>query len=103
MGKHRPTPSRLAEKLLRIRQTLGVSQNGMIERLGLTGDLSREKISAYERAQRVPSLHVLLRYARAAGVWMDVLIDDDLDLPRKLPASTKHAGIPREKTTPRRR
>lgn len=96
MGSHRPTPKRLAEKLCQIREALELSQNGMIERMGLTGKLSREKISAYERGERVPSLEVLLQYARAAGVWMDVLVDDELDLPTKLPTHNKSEGMRRK-------
>ena len=96
MGSQRPKPARLAKKLSQIREELGLSQNEMIERMGLTSKLSREKISAYERGDRAPSFQVLLQYARAAGVWADVLIDDDLDLPARLPASPKHEGIPRK-------
>ena len=96
MGSSRPRPTRLAEKLLQIRERLNLSQNGMIERMELTDKLSREKISAYERDEREPSLFVLLRYARAAGVYMDVLVDDELDLPAKLPSSTKSEGISRK-------
>jgi hypothetical protein len=33
---------------------------------------------------REPSLLVLLRYARVAGVSVDKLLDDELDLPEKL-------------------
>jgi transcriptional regulator with XRE-family HTH domain len=101
MGSQRPTPKRLARKLFEIREGLGLSQNEMIERMGLKGKLSREKISAYERADRVPSLQVLLQYARAAGVWMDVLVDDELDLPAKLPSSIKSEGIPRNPASKR--
>ena len=96
MGSQRPTPKRLARKLFEIREGLGLSQNGMIERMGLAGRLSREKVSAYERGERVPSLQVLLQYARAASVWMDVLVDDELDLPAKLPSNIKSEGIPRK-------
>ena len=101
MGTQRPTPARLAEKLLQIRQALGLSQNEMVDRLGLTGTIAREKVSAYERGARVPALQVLLRYARAAGVWMDVLVDDDLDLPEKLPCKEKHSGVPANGPQPR--
>ena len=97
MGSQRPTPARLAVKLCQIREALDLSQNGMIERMGLTGKLSREKISAYERGERAPSLQVLLQYARAAGVWMDVLVDDELDLPAKLPSVRKYEGVPRKR------
>ena len=39
--------------------------------------------------KREPLLPVLLAYARLAGVSTDVLIDDELDLPAKLPAKPK--------------
>jgi len=91
----RPRPKRLAEKLRHIRDVLGVSQDGMVDSLALRGMISRERVSAYEQGDREPPLPVLLRYARVAGVWMDVLVDDELDLPEKLPASPKHEGLPR--------
>jgi hypothetical protein len=47
-------------------------------------------ISGYELGTRVPPLPVVLRYAQAARVCSDVLLDDDLDLPAKLPAKPKH-------------
>jgi hypothetical protein len=31
-----------------------------------------------------------------AGVYVDALIDDDVDLPERLPASPKSSGIPRK-------
>jgi transcriptional regulator with XRE-family HTH domain len=93
MGRyHRTKPARLAEKLLRIRSALGLSQNGMIRHLGLEDEITQGRISGYELATREPSLPILLRYARAAGVCVDVLIDDDLNLPAKLPGVPKHRG-----------
>jgi transcriptional regulator with XRE-family HTH domain len=98
MGRSsRPKPARLAEKLLQIRQALGLSQNGMLKQLGLNEDLFQGSISGYELDTREPPLTVLLKYARAAGVWIDVLVDDDLDLPERLPASPKSEGIRRKK------
>jgi transcriptional regulator with XRE-family HTH domain len=85
----RPRPRRLAKKLLAIRATLGLSQNEMIGRLGLGDDLTQARISAYERGVREPPLLVLLKYARAANVSVEALIDDELDLPKKLPANPK--------------
>jgi transcriptional regulator with XRE-family HTH domain len=82
-------PARLAEKLSYIRRALDLSQDGMVQRVGLQGKLAREDISKYERGLRLPSLLTLLRYARAAGVSVDVLLDDSLDLPSKLPRSRK--------------
>lgn len=89
----RQRPARLERKLRQIRDALGVSQDGIIRRLGLADEIYRDYISAYERGVREPPLPVLLRYARVAGVCVDVLIDDDLDLPARLPGVPKHRGI----------
>lgn len=87
MGKAtRPKPQRLAEKLAQIRAALGLSQNEMIRRLGLANELTQAEVSAFERGVREPPLPFLLKYAEAAGVYVDVLIDDRLDLPKRLPA-----------------
>jgi hypothetical protein len=53
-------------------------------------------VSNYELGTREPPLPTLLRYAELANVYVDVLIDDRLDLPEKLPARAKHAGIKRD-------
>ncbi|MET0625348.1 MAG: helix-turn-helix transcriptional regulator [Pyrinomonadaceae bacterium] len=90
MGAPRQKPERLAEKLKQIRLSLALSQDGMLERLGLTEEFFRSRISAYELGNREPPLPVLLKYARLVGVSTDVLIDDELDLPEKLPAKAKH-------------
>ncbi|HEY9403576.1 MAG TPA: helix-turn-helix transcriptional regulator [Pyrinomonadaceae bacterium] len=89
----RPKSARLPEKLLQIRLALELSQDGMLQRLGLKEKFSRTTISAYEVGTGQPPLPVLLEYARAAGVWVDVLIDDQLDLPDRLPSNPKHEGI----------
>jgi transcriptional regulator with XRE-family HTH domain len=88
--KARQRPERLAEKLLQIRIALGLSQSGLVRLLGLEDNISYKKISDFERGGREPSLLILLRYARAANVSTDVLIDDELDLPAKLPTKAKH-------------
>ncbi len=80
----REKPARLAEKLVQIRNAFGLSQAELLNRLGLTEKLNRDDISKYERGVREPSLIVLLKYARLAGVIMDVLVDDEMDLPAKL-------------------
>jgi transcriptional regulator with XRE-family HTH domain len=87
--KARQRPERLAEKLLQIRSALGLSQSELLWRLGLGEVISYKKISDYERGEREPSLLILLQYARAVNVSTDVLIDDELDLPAKLPAPAK--------------
>lgn len=91
MGRaSRLKPERLASKLLDIRTKLDLSQNGIIKQMGLEQELVREEISAFERGVRVPPLPVLLKYARVAGVCLDVLVDDEINLPRKLPSKPGH-------------
>jgi len=92
----RATSARLAENLTQIRMALGLSQNELINRMNLEDELTQARISAYERGVREPKLLVLLRYARVAGVYVDALIDDELDLPSTLPARTKSEGIRRK-------
>lgn len=86
---------RLAEKLLRIRTALGLSQNGMLRHLGLADEMLQARISSYELGTREPPLPVLLAYARAANVYLDALVDDDVDLPERLPSAKKSEGIKR--------
>jgi transcriptional regulator with XRE-family HTH domain len=95
--KPRTMPERLADKLRQIRLALGLSQAEMLSRLGVQDLIVVRQISAYELGKREPSLIVLLAYARAANVIADVLIDDALDLPSKLPCATKHEGVRRRR------
>ncbi len=96
MKKASPTKSdRLAKKLRRLRLDLNLSQSQILERLGFGGHLFRSNISQYERGHRVPSPLVLLEYARLANVDLAVLIDDDLDLPERIPSPTRSEGIRR--------
>lgn len=89
----RARPKRLGAKLAQVREGLSLSQNGLIRHLNLGPDITQDYISAFERGVREPPLPVLLQYARAAGVCVDVLIDDGMELPERLPGSPKHAGI----------
>ena len=86
---------RLPEKLRAIRETLGLSQTEMLYRLGAEDIIDYSRISEFETGKREPSLAILLLYARAANVWMDVLVDDELDLPTRLPSAKKHEGVRR--------
>ena len=86
--KPRQRPERLAEKLLQIRSALGLSQNELINRLGV--ELAQNRVSDYERGKGEPPLPLLLRYARLAGVCLERLVDDELDLPARLPGKSQH-------------
>ncbi|MDT4896450.1 MAG: Helix-turn-helix domain [Acidobacteriota bacterium] len=92
MGKgKRERPLRLGSKLAGIREKLSLSQNEMLRHLGLSDKLTREELSAYERGVREPSLLTLLKYARAAGLSVEVLIDDEIELPARFPRQAKRA------------
>lgn len=88
--KPRAKPKRLGEKLLRIRDALGISQPELVKRLGVEGEITFKQISKYETGLREPTLLILLEYARIAGVSMESLADDKIDLPAKLPSKPKH-------------
>lgn len=74
------SPQNLAGKLLQIRESLNLSQTEMLKRLGFEDQLFRSNISQYERGDREPPLLVLLSYANAVDVTVNMLIDDKLEL-----------------------
>jgi len=85
----RRKPKRLAEKLLAVRVRLGLSQNGLIRQMGLAKDVTQAEISMFERGIRVPPLPILLEYSKAANVYLEILVADELDLPPELPAKKR--------------
>lgn len=104
MGRSvRPRPTRLGEKLLRIRQALELTQEIMLEKLGSLKGLTHSSISGYELGTREPPLLVLLEYARIANVHLEVLADDNLDLPNEIPSLKTHCGIVRKSSSKRGR
>ena len=93
MGNPRPRPHRLASKLRAIREGLGLSQSQMLARLGLEDTMHYGRISQYENDEREPTLMTLLAYAHAAGVHLEDIVSDDLDLPSKLPGNVSYQGL----------
>lgn len=90
----RPLPKYLPAKLLKIRELLGLTQEQMAARLSqIKSPLHPGQVSRFEQGKREPSLPLLLKYARIAGVSMDILVDDELDLPERLPSSLKTEGV----------
>jgi transcriptional regulator with XRE-family HTH domain len=82
----RPRPARLAAKIREIRTKLGLTQAEMFERLGDTGTrLYVGHIDDYEKDRRVPTLQVVLAYARVARIPMELIVDDELNLPERIP------------------
>ena len=102
MGNPRLKPDRLAEKLTHIRHALGLSQTEMLRHLGLDESMKYARISEYEQGQREPNLMTLLAYARAAGIHMEDLVDDELDLPAKLPSNITYRGRTGKSTSRKR-
>ena len=82
MGHSRPRPARLAEKLLQIRLSLGISQNELVKRMRVQDQITYPHISKYELNKNEPPLAILLAYARLTGIPVESLIDDKLDLPK---------------------
>lgn len=92
MGNPRPKPKRLSEKLRAIRLGLGLSQTEMLRRLGLEDSMHYSRISEYEQGTREPSLITLLEYTHVAGIHMEELVDDTVDLPDVIPGRSKYLG-----------
>ena len=87
MGSARPRPRRLAEKLLHIRQSLKLSQSELIKEMGVAEMIHYTNISKYELDKNEPPLMILLAYAKLAQIHLEVIVDDEIDLPRKLPGT----------------
>lgn len=77
------SPLRLPEKLRRIRLDNGLTQGKMLLIINPTesDEGNRARVSQYENNSRVPSLIEIYNYARFAGVTVETLLNDNLDLP----------------------
>lgn len=96
MGYARPRPKRLAEKLRHVRLALGLSQPEMHRRLRIGDAIPYTRISKYELNDNEPPLLTLLQYAHVAGVHVEALIDDEIELPEKLPGPVKYGEVKRQ-------
>lgn len=65
-------------------------QTELLRQLRVQDTISYTRISDNELDKNEPTLMVLLEYARVAGVHMEVIVDDRLDLPKELPSSVKY-------------
>jgi len=83
------SPLRLAEKLKRIRLYHGLTQGKMLLIINPTesDEGNRARVSQYETGLRVPSLVEVYNYARFAGVTVETLLNDSLDLPAAMQQS----------------
>lgn len=85
----RRRPKRLAEKLKQVRTSLNLSQNEMLKLLNLEDEMNRERISKYERGILEPPLHILYAYGKAANVYMEIFVNDEVNLPNEIPSKHK--------------
>lgn len=76
--QRRPRPIFLPSKLRQIREHLHASQSQVATKVAER--MSAARICEYESGAREPNLIVLLRYAQAANVWVEDLIDDETEL-----------------------
>lgn len=82
----RVKPKNLGNKLLIIREAFGYTGLQLAEKLSDSEiTVARTDIPRFENGVREPSLIVLLRYAKLVNLSTDFLIDDQLNLPEKLP------------------
>jgi hypothetical protein len=79
-------PKRLSSKLREVRLKLKFSHKEMYD--ALRGEGARVHlgyISLYEIGERLPNLLVLLAYSNISGISINLLVDDSLELPDRLP------------------
>jgi transcriptional regulator with XRE-family HTH domain len=103
MAEPRKRCERLGEKLLQIRNALGLSQREMLRLLGYEEAIFYNRVSDYELNKRVPPLPLVLEYARVAGVHMEDIVDDEPELPDLLPGKVRPQGIKRSSSGKRKR
>ena len=83
MGRvRRNKPLKLSHKLLAIRKRLRMSQTEMARALELKVHYSA--VSNFELGTREPDLIIVMRYARLAGIPMEMIVDDQINLPEEV-------------------
>jgi len=88
--RQRPRPKRLASKIRQVRLLLGLTQEQLAGLLNhIDSPPQAGHISEFEVGRREPSLLFLLALSRLAGVTVEQLVDDEMDLPAKLPRRSK--------------
>jgi transcriptional regulator with XRE-family HTH domain len=78
----RQIPQHLGKKLKQVREHLGIkTYDEMIARLNIeNASLHRASILRFENGEREPSLIVLLKYSQLAGITINDLVDDAVEL-----------------------
>lgn len=83
-------PKRIAQKLRQIRLVLNMTQEEMARALEKQGvKIYRGYVGLYEIGERLPSVLIIMAYARVARVLMETLCDDKIELPQNLRCKAK--------------
>lgn len=69
----------LPKKLTAVRRRLGLTQTQMANRIAL--EVSPAHVAEFESGFTEPELNIILAYCELAGVHMEVLANDNLELP----------------------
>ena len=87
MGKKaRKRPQHLGRKLREIRDSLELSQGLMLAKLGFPAS-DRNNLSNYETGKREAPSDLVLAYAKVVGINMELLHDDERELPKAVRAA----------------
>lgn len=73
---------KLCEKILMLRKEMGISQEGLAEKLGV----SRQAVSRWEVGSAQPDASNVLQLSKLFHVTADYLLNDDYDSARDVPA-----------------
>ena len=72
----------------------------MVKQMGVKELIHYNNISKYELDKNEPPLMILLAYAKLAQVHLEVIVDDEIDLPRKLPGTFDYQARLAESSKP---